>query len=181
MRTLILYLIFIGVFISAAIAQENQEIYPQQASIDHNQAVKNFSSDYMSALQNNSQLNLQQLSDGISSALINVEGNENLTVLSQQGYGIVGLIDIKGHNNQTSMQQNGSNLLSVLEIEGHSNKFDMKQTGNNLQNYFQIFSSDANFELQQNNSGMQFRQSGTGTIPLSIQQSSSKPIIIRNN
>lgn len=182
MRTIIFFILFSGLLTSTTVAQENQEVYPQQASIEHNQAVKDFSREYFSAMGNNSSFNLQQLSDGTSYALVNMEGSKNNAYLSQNGYGITGLMDISGSDNQSSMYQSGANLQSILEIEGHANQFNMMQTGNNIQNHFQIYSSGTNFEVQQNNSGMQFRQSGTGSIPLSIQQTgSSRPIIIQNN
>lgn len=180
MKPLLLTILLISLLALSATAQNaDREVYPQQASINHNDAVKSFSTDYIFAFANN----MQGLTAGIgNTAGVYVEGSGNHTVLSQQGYGNYGIIDIDGSGNQTSMQQSGFDLLSILSIEGNANEFDMMQEGSGLQNYLKIYGSGSNFEAQQNNAGMNFRQSGNGAIPLSIQQTGNpSPIIIRNN
>lgn len=185
MKYYLLTVLLLTVLGFSALGQSlNQEVYPQQASIEHNKAVQSFSSDYLSTFGIGSSWNSMNhlISGNGSTGIIGVNGSENVTLLSQLGYNITGVIDINGSGNHASVQQRGSNLLSMLSIVGNNNQFDMTQEGSDLQNYFKIYGSGSNFEAHQTNAGMNFKQSGSGSIPLSIQQRGRpSPIIIRNH
>lgn len=185
MKVFLVCMGIIGMLVSVATAQtKGREVYPEQASIEHNSAVKSFSGDYISAFSENVALtNLsQRTNDAGNFAAVNVKGIENISLLSQQGYNIIGVIDIDGNGNRASMRQSGNDLLSILSMKGNSNQFDLTQQGSGLQNYFKIYGSNTNFEAHQTNYGMRLEQAGGGGIPLSIQQTGvPTPIIIRNN
>lgn len=166
-------------------AQESdREVYPEQVSIEHNEAVKNFSSDFVSSfpttgLFDNSALTLL----GVNNlAALNVQGSENLTVLNQQGYGIFGGINILGDSNKASLSQSGSDLMSILDIRGDYNIFDMTQQGIGLKNIVFVLGSGLQFDALHTNAGFELNQVGAGSIPLSIEQKGTTvPIIIENN
>jgi len=170
---------------SLALAQtQREEIYPQQASIKHNQAVKKFSRDYVTLFANSSLLgNLQQgIMDVNQMAKIGIYGNENTAYLEQNGNWNIGLINIEGNNNEASLNQQGNRLYSNLNLIGDYNKLDVLQDGTNLQNYIQLRGNNLSFNVEQTNSGLQLLQNGARSIPLRIQQTGGIiPIIIENH
>src|SRR5690625_2260982 len=147
MKTLFLPVLFCELIISSAWGQEVKEVYPQQSSIEHNRAVKNFSKDFVLTLPES------RLSPGTqypgnefnNIALIEISGSDNITALSQQGYGITGSVNVMGSKNRTDFSQAGSDLYSMLRIEGNLNEFDMRQYGTGLQNNILLRGSDTNF------------------------------------
>lgn len=185
MKTYILTMLLVGLFAISTQAQKlDREIYPKQASIEHNEAVKSFSGDFVSLFTNSSILgNLQQMSmDANQIANIRTIGDENMAALSQMGVSNIGIINILGNDNNASLEQRGDRLFSILDIRGNRNSLDMLQDGMDLQNFLQITGSDMAFDVQQTNAGLQLMQTGFGSMPISIQRSGrSIPIIISNN
>lgn len=183
MKVLLLPLLIYGLCITKAYGQEVKEVYPKQASIEHNDAVQSFSKDFSLTLPGfPSSSNFQTPGEFNNIASINVLGSENITVLNQMGYDITGLINVLGNQNRATLSQEGSDLHSVLNIEGDYNNLDLIQQGTGLQNYLQIHGSGSNFDVYQNNMGTEFSQTGMGSIPLSIQHTGrTVPIIIENN
>ena len=187
MKKTILLIVIWGIAWTMAIAQNQQnrkEVYPKQASIEHNDAVKNFSSDFVTAF---SGLDLFHdlgfsLSGMNNTGSIDVLGSNNISVLSQQGYNIFGDINIEGDNNTTQLNQAGLNLSSVIDIMGDHNSLGMTQFGIGLQNHLQISGTNLQFNALHTNFGFQLQQQGVGSIPLTIQNTgNSIPIIITNN
>jgi len=176
-----------GLAFTMAFAQDkgtNSEVYPEQASIEHNEAVKNFSRDFVTAFPAFSGLNsLGGILSGMeNSASINMAGSDNIAGISQRGYNILGRINIEGDNNNMQLIQTGLNLSSNISIDGNFNEFGMTQLGVGLQNNIQISGSNLQFNALHTNFGFQLQQQGMGSIPLSIQTTGrSVPIIIQNN
>jgi len=170
---------------SLALAQtQREEVYPQQASIEHNQAVKTFSRDYVTLFANSSLLGyLQQgLMDVNQIGKIGVSGNNNTAYLEQNGNLNIGLINITGNNNEANLDQQGNRLYSNLNLIGNYNKLDVLQVGINLQNYIQLRGDNLSFNVEQTNSGLQLMQNGAHSIPLKIQQTGRIiPLIIQNH
>jgi hypothetical protein len=170
---------------TSVIAQDsNKEVYPEQVSIEHNEAVKKFSKDYV--LTRPGFLSVGETSPsalGLSNlAEINVLGSENIITLKQLGTGLVGYMDIKGDLNEASIFQKGTNLESILQIQGNANQFDLLQEGVDLANNFEIIGSGMSFDAVQTNTGFELNQTGVGAIPLSIEQIGGVvPIRIESN
>ena len=187
MKTITLLIAIWGIACAIAFGQEQQtqkEVYPQQASIEHNEAVKTFSRDFVTAFPAFNGLNSlgSSLSGINNTANINMMGSDNIAGISQRGYNILGGINIEGDNNTTQLTQMGLNLSSNINIEGNFNEFGMTQLGIGLQNNVQISGSNLQFNALQTNFGFQLQQQGMGSIPLSIQTTGrSVPIIIQNN
>lgn len=181
----LLVLISGGLFASTAAGQNSvQEVYPAQVSIDHNDAVESFSGTYISTLSGSPLQDIWRKGERSSGhlAVVHLTGVENTAVLTQEGYGISGLIEIGGAFNEARLEQRGADLLSILNIRGNANQFDMTQLGRGLQNYFNIYGSRQDLDVMQTNRGMRLTQTGTGSVPFSIQQTGRpSPIIISNN
>ncbi|HEX6982044.1 MAG TPA: hypothetical protein VF181_04730 [Balneolaceae bacterium] len=183
MKTLILFILMSTAIASASMAQKtDREIYPKQVSIEHNEAVKSFSGDFVTAfLSNFSLADLQQASKSSLFSSINMIGNENVAFLIQEGLNNAGMINILGRKNEAKLSQRGQNLFSILNLFGNYNNFEMVQQGTGLQSYLNLGGSGLNFEAFQTNSGMTLIQRGPGAIPLTIHQTGQAiPIIIRN-
>lgn len=186
MKMLLLIVVFsLGTSITTTAQQTaKKEVYPVQVSIEHNEAVKNFSSDFVSSFTSSSLFDRPSFSlFGINNlASTNIRGSENLTVLSQQGYDIIGGINILGNQNTATLNQSGSDLLSILNIKGNYNEFNMTQQGIGLQNLVFILGSDLHFDALHTNNGFELNQHGVGGIPMSLEQTGGTlPIIIENN
>lgn len=185
MKTFLLTMLMVGMLTISSQAQKlDREIYPEQASIEHNEAVKSFSGDFVSLFTNSSVLgNLQQMSmDANQIANIQTFGDENFAMLNQMGVSNIGVINILGNENNASLEQQGDRLFSILDIRGNRNSLDMLQDGVDLQNFLQITGSGMAFDVQQTNAGLQLMQTGVGSMPMYIQRSGrSIPIIISNN
>lgn len=180
MKTLVALFLFFGFLISSAFGQSSQEVYPKQVHIEHNDAVKSFSKDYVSLFRT-SDLGLFADHENGSIGNISVTGSENVSFLLQQGYGIKGFIDVVGDHNLTSLQQQGGDLMSTLDIQGNQNQMDMTQQGFGLSNSIQLFGSGSNIDAMHTSQGLFLQQSGPGVIPLTIEQKGRpSPLIIRN-
>jgi hypothetical protein len=186
-KNITLFVFIWGMALTTAFSQSknvNKEVYPVQASIEHNEAVKNFSRDYITAFPAFNGLNNLggTLSSMENTAIINMIGSDNNAGISQRGYNIMGVINIEGSNNNTQLIQTGLNLSSNINVEGNFNEFGMTQLGIGLQNDIQISGSNLQFNALHTNFGFQLQQQGIGAVPLSIQNTGrSIPIIIKNN
>lgn len=185
MKAFIFTIIFIVSITTTPHAQNSdREVYPRQVSIEHNEAVKNFSTDFITAYPAGSALaNLKEISEGTSLfSSINMIGNDNLALLLQKGYNTASIINIFGNANVATINQRGYDLLSILNIKGNSNQFNMVQQGSGLDSEIYVLGSEMNISAFQNHKGMNLIQRGAGVIPLSIHHSGrSIPIFIRNN
>ncbi|MGM0589421.1 MAG: hypothetical protein ACQETE_13450 [Bacteroidota bacterium] len=167
-----------------AYAQDlNREVYPKQSSIEHNQAVKSFSSDYLLLTEgNSSRIGISAMLDRAHNiASINMGGQENMAQIIQQGLALYGLIVIEGLDNQVSLLQQGADLQSTINMQGNHNQFDMIQRGEGLHNYIDISGMGLQYNAIQTNGGFQLQQQGQGSIPIRIEHSGTMiPVRIDN-
>jgi len=163
--------------------KQNREVYPEQVSINHNDAVKKFSRDFVSTMhQYQGVMDMNSMMLGINNAAyVSQVGNDNTAILYQKGNGNVGIIDMEGNGNSSELNQNGNYLLSLLKLKGNYNSLDFDQSGNRLGAMFYLEGQGLNFDAVQNESGMQLLQGGS-SIPLLIRHSGgTTPIIISNH
>lgn len=180
---LLICLIMVLGALSAYGQGHSSEVYPKQASIEHNDAVKKFSRDVVSFFGRSPMFGgLQQRGMDVNQfANITTIGHENVAILSQMGNWNIGMIDIEGNNNRTTLEQRGDRLYSQLDVNGNFNRLNVRQDGTDLQNFIYLSGNGLDFGLTQTNSGLQLMQSNPGSIPLTIQHSGrSIPIIIHN-
>lgn len=191
MKTLLLTLsIVLGTALLASAQQSSgsskPEIYPQQVSIHHNDAVQHFSRDFRTARTFGQSLNLFSLMGDVNFnnlSAVGLRGNENTAVLSQVGSGNVGIISVIGSNNDTSLSQNGNNLYALLGIDGSGNTLDFSQTGSYNGAAFLLNGNGMDYKASQTDAGMQLMRGGRTSIPFTIRHSgpSTIPIIINHN
>lgn len=166
-------------------AQQSEDIFLKQVSPSNSYGSQQITGDgFFSSFSKLPFLSdfQQAAMDANQVALINTEGNANVTKLTQSGTANIGIINVLGDENNTGLEQSGSGLLSIMNIRGNSNTMNMDQIGTDLQNYVQLTGSAIDIDLVQNKNGVQLTQTGGNSIPLMIKRNgSSVPIIINNN
>jgi hypothetical protein len=150
----------------------NKEVYPKQAAIEHNQAVKRFSRDFVLTTESSrAPIGMQAMLRSINNvAGIRIRGEENITVLQQEGAGLIGFMNVRGDGNDILVQQEGYDLLSLVNIRGNANRLTVSQQGLGLQHYLQISGSGLQFDARQTQRGFVLEQHGYGSIPMTIEQ-----------
>ncbi len=181
MKTLIFLSIFL-LFGALNVHAQNsgREVYPEQISIDHNQAVKNFSGDYVSVLP----LTSSDLIDTPVSighvANISIIGIENMVNVHQAGLGNTAGIKVDGNFNDIDLRQDGMGNRSAINLIGSQNTIEGFQQGsyNNLNvNYS---GSGLNQRFHQLGNHQTIEMSGIGT-PISITQTGDGATIFIEN
>lgn len=184
MKNLMFAMLITAFTAGVVMAQETEEVYPQQSSIVHNDAVISFSQDYVITNPNNYLPSFFQDADTDINQIgnISITGNYNIAYLSQIGNQNIGMINIEGDNNEANLNQMGSSLYSNLNLIGNYNRLDVLQEGSDLQNYIKIGGNNLQFSVEQDNLGLELTEIGSSTIPISIQHTGEIiPIIIENN
>lgn len=161
-----------------------ENLFPQQANIEHNQAVMNFSRDFVSAL---GQLGgvlrsgADMVGDANQVASSNVIGNANSLNIVQNGTLNFAGVNIVGSSNSVNVSQNGSDNLALLNILGSSNNLSLTQNNNN--NIFRGLYIGSGITpapmIQNGNSSV--TQLGVSFIPLEITTTAGQgvPVIIQ--
>jgi hypothetical protein len=149
----------------------HQEVYPQQSSIEHNQAVRTFSQRYVSGIGMQSTLSreLASLSGAQNHTELTILGSENSTWIIQSGSGLLAQLSITGDANQAKLSQQGTDLQAQIDIVGNANLFDLLQDGIGLQHSLQLLGDGLQYQAIQTNQGLELTQFGVGTMPLQIE------------
>ena len=180
-------LIFMLVLATQLHAQNTQNnkrdvnVFPEQVSIDHNEAVERFSRD-LTLILTKQLTGAEALNDAVNSAdqvaIIDQFGDNNVAEIFQSGFGNFAKIDIKGNRNNASIEQDGNNNRALLNIFANDNDISLLQDGSN-----NTFNSDAglNHDVSQIGNNLSIQTRGIG-IPLRIEQTGQGAgIIIENN
>lgn len=182
------YIILAVIFLFGSLAHAQrvggENLFPQQANISHNQAVMNFSRDFVSALGQLGgifQSSADMVGDANQATSLNVFGNANSINVSQNGAINFAGINILGSNNNLDIAQNGSNNLALFDILGSGN--DLSLTQNNNFNTFRGLYVGSGISpapiIQNGNSTV--TQLGISFIPLEISTTAGQgvPVIIQ--
>jgi len=131
MKTLLTIVILILVGMSPAISQSvDREIFPEQVSIDHNQAVKSFSGDFV-IMESAAETDSRELPEvTVQTAIVTQIGMENLVNLSQSGELNYANISTIGDNNHVDWSQVGMRNWVSVNLNGNFNRVDGVQSGN---------------------------------------------------
>lgn len=188
MKNIVIVLMFIGLLTSIAVAQgveQESEVYPEQASIEHNSAVKAFSQKYASLgriISGNFSV-ADFINPANQLAIISQIGNDNYSQITQSDGGSnVALISIVGDDNEASVDQYGYDNFASLNIFGNSNRYSLDQIGNN--NTFLGGIRDNGYESSytQRGNGIRLELQGRNPMGLIIEQTGQGfGIIIENN
>lgn len=167
-----LILLFIGVSsITAQTSQNPGEVFIQQASFDHNEAAKRFTSDFVTMFDMDFDA-FDSFNGQSNTAIVNQFGNSNITGVKQTGWGNMGMVNILGNNNNTGLTQQGTGNQFILNLEGNDNQLLGEQTGSQNQLRIDRTGSSRNQSFTQTGSdlSLQLIDNGSGGIPLQIEQ-----------
>lgn len=159
--------------IMAQMTDRDQEVFPEQVSIDHNDAVKKFSRDFISNSINvgTEVESLLQSLDMISQlAIVNETGNGNSVRLYQGGYNNFIVAGLEGNSNSLDVEQRGDHNAASFRIRGSYNELDLLQEGS-FNTFIRSFNSNFNQgQFSQSGFGLNLQIEGQNSIPLIIEQ-----------
>lgn len=185
-----LFLIFLlfHAYVQNINAQNPSEAFIQQANIEHNDAVIQFTGDFTTAFSGVMGLDSFDEYDSDSNvAIVNQFGDNNTTSLTQNGIGNAARFNIFGNRNTTGLVQTGNGNQFILNLEGNDNQIDGVQIGADNQLRMDLIGDGVTTQGQtflQNGSGLtlQLYDRGSGSsIPLQIEQTGSGASIIIEN
>ena len=169
-------------------AQNPSEVFIQQANVEHNEAVIQFTGDFATAFSG--VMGLDSFDDYDSDtnvAIVNQFGDSNISTLIQNGIGNAARFNIFGNRNTTGLIQNGSGNQFILNLEGSDNMIDGVQTGEDNQLRIDLIGNGVttqNQSFSQTGTGLtlQLFDSGNGSsIPLQIEQTGNGASVIIEN
>ncbi|MFN1833970.1 hypothetical protein AB2B38_001810 [Balneola sp. MJW-20] len=174
MKTILTFIVLIFGSTSLLFAQAGrEEIYPDQVSINHNDAVKQFSRLFVSDFFRQGGFS-RDASDlvGDSNRLsdVSIYGNNNTAEIAQLGLYNYANVGIYGNGNSVDIQQNGLNLAATLKLMGENNEFNLSQSGQNNTYYGVMLLADQIINRTQSGMNNTLVEFGIGSIPLNISQ-----------
>jgi len=184
--TVLLLIIMIGVFCYGhADAQTNQnpgEAFIEQATFEHNDAVRQFTSDFVTMFAMDFDA-FDGFGDDSNVAIVNMFGNSNRSDVSQSGWGNRALVNILGDRNSTGVEQRGNSNRLVLNLEGSDNEFEGVQLGSDNSLRIDLIGSAQNQSFSQIGNNMSFHMidNGNGSVPLLIEQRGNGASVIIEN
>jgi hypothetical protein len=155
----------------AQTSQNPGEVFIQQASFDHNDAVKRFTGDFTTMFDMDFD-SFSESSEYSNTAILNQYGNNNQSSVAQNGWGNKALINLLGDNNSTGIVQNGSDNQFVLNLEGSNNSVSGEQVGSQNRLRLDLIGTLNNQSFTQigNNLTVELMDNGSGGIPMQIEQ-----------
>lgn len=178
MKLLINCLLVLLFGVSSAFAQRggSSEVFPQQASIEHNEAVQNLSQRFVTTLFDNMPLlgSLESLLGGYGNyASVEQNGENNRTGISQWGSGNSASVSLIGNFNHVGINQAGVGNTADVLFEGNYNSLGLNQLGGFHRFELNMINTDGfNQNFTQVGMGGNIKIEGTGNIPLVIEQRS---------
>lgn len=169
-------------------AQTPSEVFIQQANVEHNEAVLQFTGDFTTAFSGQMALDSFDEYDSDSNvAIVNQFGDNNISTLIQNGIDNMARFNVFGNRNTTGLEQDGSGNQFILNLEGNDNLIEGVQLGTDNQLRIDLIGDGVTSQNQsflQNGSGLtlQLFDSGTGSqIPLQIEQTGNGASVIIEN
>jgi len=181
MKTLIAIISFVLVGSIGAYSQNaDREVFPEQVSIEHNQAVRSFSSDFVITLPALTPVIRDLPAVDRQTARITQTGDMNTVTLTQTGLQNYAEITTIGNGNMVGWNQNGRSNWVKLDLIGDDNSFTGNQRGNENQLNLNYTGSGINQSFNQIGSSHYLEFSGVG-IPMSVTQRGNGTAIIIEN
>lgn len=166
-------------------AQNPSEVFIQQAQIDHNDAVLQFTGDFTTAFSGQMALDsFEEFDTETNVAIVNQFGDNNISTLIQNGIGNMARFNIFGNRNTTGLEQDGNSNRFILNLEGSDNQIDGLQSGNENQLRMDLIGSglpNQTFTQIGNNLTIQLLDNGSGGVPLQIEQRGNGAEVIIEN
>ncbi len=181
MKTLIAIIVFVLTGAVGAYAQNvDREVFPEQVSIEHNQAVKSFSRDFVITLPIFTP-EIRDLPDvDRQTAMITQTGADNTVTLEQTGALNFANIATIGNNNTVDWSQIGMRNWVKVELIGDDNTIDGDQFGRGNQLNLNYTGDGLNQSFLQVGNSHYLEFNGVG-IPMSVTQRGNGAAIIIEN
>jgi len=179
--------VFAGMSFNTVLAQNPSEVFIQQAEVDHNEAVLQFTGDFATAFSGQMALDsFGEFDDDTNVAIVNQFGDNNISTLIQNGIGNMARFNIFGNRNITGLEQNGNSNRFILNLEGSDNQIEGVQVGSDNQLRMDLIgdgiTQNQSFLQEGSNLTLQLFDSGTGSgIPLQIEQRGNGSSVIIEN
>lgn len=147
------------------------DVFIKQASFDHNDAVKQFTGDFVTMFEMDFDA-FDESGENSNTAIVNQYGNNNTTGVTQNGWGNKALVNLLGDNNTTGLLQSGSDNQFILNLEGNNNSVSGKQVGskNKLRLDLTGTVNNQTFTQMGNNLTIELIDNGNGGVPMQIEQ-----------
>lgn len=172
-RILLLIVVVLAGFYqaNAQTSQNPGEVFIQQASFDHNDAVKRFTGDFVTMFEMDFDA-FAESGENSNTAIINQYGNGNKTGITQNGWGNKALVNLLGDNNTTGLLQDGSDNQFILNLEGSNNSVSGEQVGSQNSLRLDLIGTVNNQTFTQigNNLTIELIDNGNGGVPMQIEQ-----------
>ena len=131
MKPLLTIVLLLLVGMSSAFSQNvDREIFPEQVSIDHNQAVKSFSGDFVTMGVSTRSEDHKPPEVSVQTAIVTQIGMENMVLLNQTGELNYANITTDGNFNTVDWRQIGMRNWVSIVLDGNSFEIDGVQDGN---------------------------------------------------
>ncbi|MFP8488070.1 curlin repeat-containing protein [Gracilimonas sp. Q87] len=170
--TILLFTVLITGTVVAQGVERDVDIFPEQVSIEHNDAVKQRSQQYVSMGRPLTALNtfINSIMQADQTAIINQFGNDNIASISQTGNGNNAYVTILGDRNEAGVEQYGDDNFALLKIIGDDNKYGLLQEGNENKFVGGIFTNGYQNNYTQSGNGLSFTLQGPNSMGLMIEQ-----------
>lgn len=181
MKPLLTIVILILVGMSPAVSQSvDREIFPEQVSIDHNQAVKSFSGDYVTMSVSTRSEDHKPPEVTVQTAIVTQIGMENMVMLNQTGELNYANVTTRGNFNEVEWIQDGRRNWVSVKLIGDNNNIIGEQRGdfNELRVNYEGDGLDKSF-LQDGNH--QFLEFSGRPIPMTVTQRGDGATVIIEN
>lgn len=147
------------------------EVFIRQAPFDHNDAVKQFTGDFVTMFEMDFDA-FDESGEYSNTAIVNQYGNNNTTGITQNGWGNKALVNLLGDNNSTGLVQDGSDNQFILNLQGDDNSVSGEQVGSQNRLRLDLIGTVNNqtFSQMGNNLTIELIDNGNGGIPMQIEQ-----------
>jgi hypothetical protein len=156
---------------NAQTAKNPGEVFIQQATFDHNDAVKQFTGDFVTMFEMDFDA-FDESGENSNTAIVNQYGNNNTTGITQNGWGNKALVNLLGDYNTTGLEQSGSDNQFILNLEGSNNSVTGQQRGSQNSLRLDLIGTLNNQTFSQigNNLTLELVDNGSSGVPLQIEQ-----------
>ncbi|REL39251.1 hypothetical protein DYD21_04675 [Rhodohalobacter sp. SW132] len=179
-----LIMVLFGGAVSAQVSQNPGEAFIQQANVEHNEAVQQFTSDFATTFSMDFD-SFDEFDVNANVGIINQFGSGNSSFLLQTGIGNMARLNILGHENSADVLQSGNSNQFILNLEGGFNALSSEQVGDENRLRLDIIGTAHNQQFFQNGNGLSmevFESGNGGGVPIIIEQNGNGggTVIIEN-
>ncbi len=169
MKRLIIIVSIVLLGAGAGIAQNNSEVFPEQVSIDHNEAVQSYSRDYVLMTSVANTPNHPAYNGKGHIAAISQFGSDNNAAINQAGVSHFAEIILTGDANEVWSDQRGRGNQLFIDLTGDRNRITSLQKGNRNSIWLQETATGTQWSFEQLGSNHEIEIIGSG-IPMTIRQ-----------